>query len=398
MIIRDLKTTTVSVPYTEPEVWSGGSRAGATSVLLEVMTDEGITGVGEAIPAPSPEVTDAALRNIRSLIIGENPFYIERIVNKLYSVGGFYPFEKMANCAIGGVEMALWDIVGKALDRPVHFFFGGALRQEVSYMYFVQRKDISSMQRDAKLASESGFSTIYTKVGLDYHSDIAVVKALREALGPVPRLRVDANEAWSPGTAIRILKELESCDLEYIEQPIPMRNIDQLKMLRSRTNTPIAANQSSWTNRELFQVLASRAVDVVMTDPHQAGGLLAFKKAAGIAEAAGIPIVCHSFGPLAITTYAAMQVIASSTNFILDNQTYNHLLTDDLLVSNPRFQGGKLQLPELPGIGVELDHDKVEKYAELYKREGYYSAYDCQRDDFSRQSRRENSVMWFPNQ
>jgi len=365
---------------------------------LEVTTDEGITGLGEAVPAPSPEVTAAVLNNIRSLILGESPFHIERLVNKLYSMGGFYPFDRMANCAIAGVEMALWDIVGKALDSPVHVFFGGALRREVSYMYFVQRKDIPSMQAEAKLAVANGFTTIYTKVGLDYHSDVAVVKALREALGPVPRLRVDANEAWSPGTAVRILRELESCDLEYIEQPIPMANVEQLKMLRARTNTPIAANQSSWTNRELFQVLSAKAVDVVMTDPHQAGGLLAFKKAAGIAEAAGIPIVFHSFGPRGITTYAAMQVIVSSTNFLLDNQTYNHLLTDDILLSPPRFVEGKLALPDLPGIGVELDNEKVHKYAEQYEREGYLSAYDCQQPDFSSEIGKENSIMWFPNQ
>ena len=106
----------------------------------------------------------------------------------------------------------------------------------------------------------------------------------------------------------------------------------------------------------------------------------------------------HSFGPLGITTYAAMQVIVSSTNFLLDNQTYNHLLTDDILTSQPRFVEGKLALPDLPGIGVELDNEKVHKYAEQYEREGYLSAYDCQQPDFSSEIGKENSIMWFPNQ
>jgi L-alanine-DL-glutamate epimerase-like enolase superfamily enzyme len=399
MVIREIKLTTVSIPFIEPEIWSGGSRPGITSIIVEVVTDEGIVGIGEALPAPSPEVTLATLKGIRDLIVGESPFQIERIVNKLYSVGGLYPFATMANCAIGGVEMALWDILGKAVGKPVHTFFGGPLRTEVSFMYFVQRKELQEMVDDAKRAVGMGFRTIYTKVGLDYESDVAVVKALREAIGPQSRLRVDANEAWSPGTAVRILREMEPYDLEYIEQPIPMSDIEHLKVLRTRTNVPIAANQSSWTNRDLYRVLAAGAVDIVMTDPHQAGGLLAFKKAAGIAEAAGVPIVFHSFGPLAITTYAAMQVIASSTNFILDNQTYNHMLSDDVVVQLPKFDQGRLKLPETPGIGIELDPDKVKKYAMLYEKRGYYSAYNSEDKAFIRERKTaDGTILWFPYQ
>ncbi len=399
MLIQELKATTVSVPFTEPEVWAGGPRPCITSIIVEVVTDEGIVGIGEALPAPSPEVTLTILKSIADLIVGESPFQIERIVNKVYSVGGLYPFATMGNCAIGGVEMALWDILGKAVGKPVHSFFGGSLRTEVSFMYFVQRKELNEMADDAKRAVGMGFRTIYTKVGLDYESDIKVVKALREAIGLQARLRVDANEAWSPGTAVRILREMEPYDLEYIEQPIPMSDIEHLKVLRMRTCIPIAANQSSWTNRDLYKVLAAGAVDVVMTDPHQAGGLLAFKKAAGIAEAAGVPIVFHSFGPLAITTYAAMQVIASSTNFILDNQTYNHMLSDDVVVQLPKFEQGRLKLPEAPGIGIELDRDKVKKYANLYEKKGYYSAYNSEGEAFIRERKTsDGKILWFPYQ
>jgi L-alanine-DL-glutamate epimerase-like enolase superfamily enzyme len=399
MKITDIKLTPVTVPFTEPEVWSGGSRPGITSIIVEVLTGEGIVGIGEAVPAPTPEVTLTCLRGIRDLLVGESPFEIERLVHKVYSVGGLYPFATMANCAIGGVEMALWDIVGKAVGKPVHTFFGGPVRRHVSFMFFVQRKAPSEMAEDAQRAAAAGFRTIYTKVGLDYESDVAVVKALREAIGPNVRLRVDANEAWSPGTAVRILNEMARYDLEYIEQPIPMSDIEHLKVLRSRTSVPIAANQTSWTNRDLYKVLAAGAVDIVMTDPHQAGGLLAFKKAAGIAEAAGVPIVFHSFAPLAINTYAAMQVIASSSNFLLDNQTYNHMLADDVVKAPPVFHEGQLSLPDAPGIGVELDQEKVEKYARLYEQQGYYSAYNSEDETFIRERKTSDArILWFPSQ
>jgi L-alanine-DL-glutamate epimerase-like enolase superfamily enzyme len=178
-----------------------------------------------------------------------------------------------------------------------------------------------------------------------------------------------------------------------------MRDVDQLKILRTRTKIPIAANQSSWTNRDLYQVLATGAVDIVMTDPFQAGGLLAFKKAAGIAEAAGVPIVYHSVGPLAISTYASMQVMASSTNFMLDNQTYAHMLRDDVVINLPKFERGCLRLPESPGIGVELDRDKLARYAELYRKEGYFAAYDTEAEAFSREHLQEDrKILWFPYQ
>src|SRR5258708_7858042 len=99
MVIRDMKFTPVTVPFNEPEIWCGGGRKGVTSIIVEIFTDEGPAGVGESLPAPSPEITLAALANFKSRLIGENPFHIERIVNKLYSSGGFYAFATMANFA-----------------------------------------------------------------------------------------------------------------------------------------------------------------------------------------------------------------------------------------------------------------------------------------------------------
>lgn len=399
MIVRDMKLTTVTVPFTEPEVWSGGCRHGVTSIVVELECENGITGVGEAVPAPTPTVTAAMLTSLREIVIGTRVDEIERFVNRAYSLGGMYHYAHSANCALAGLEMALWDALGKSRDLPVHSMLGGPVRREVPFVYFVQRKAPEEMAADAVRATEAGFGTVYTKVGLTYESDIAVARAMREAIGPGPRLRLDANEAWSPGTALRILRELEPYDLEYIEQPIPFGDVLQLRTLRQRTTVPIAANQGSWTNRELYNVLAMDAADVVMTDPHQAGGLLAFKKAAGIAEAAGVPIVFHSYGPLAITTYAAMQVIASSTAFLLDNQTYNHMLPEDVVLDVPRFHDGRLTLPDAPGIGVELDRDKLEYFAERYRRDGYLSAYDTEIADFADASAGDDDgVLWYPHQ
>jgi L-alanine-DL-glutamate epimerase-like enolase superfamily enzyme len=140
---------------------------------------------------------------------------------------------------------------------------------------------------------------------------------------------------------------MEPYDLEYIEQPILTRDIDHLKALRARTR---------------------------------------------------VPIIFHSFGRLAITTYAAMHVIASSSNFFLDNQTYNHKLADDVVTSPPRFANGRLSVPTAPGIGVELDRDKVARYAEAYARGGYLSAYDTEGDPFARERHTSSGgTLWFPS-
>jgi len=376
MKIESVQATPVTIAFTEPEIWSQGVRHGVTAIVVEVATNAGITGVGESVPAPSPEVTLAAIDSAAKTILGKDPRQIQRRWLDMQSLGGWCSFPYVGNSALAGIEIALWDILGQSLKAPIHALLGGPVRDRVPIMGFVQHTTPERIERDAERMASAGFTTLYTKVGLDRERDLAATAALRRGGGPQAQLRVDANEAWTPGTALRMAHALREYDLQYIEQPIRMRNIRELAELRRRSPIPIAANQSSWLNWDIADILAAGAADVIMSDPWQAGGIANFQRAAAMCETAGLPLVYHSFAPLSIATRAAMQVLCTSPACVFANQTYNHMLADDVVREPVRIEQGHIAVSSEAGLGVELDRTKLARYHEAYRQQGYASAYD----------------------
>jgi L-alanine-DL-glutamate epimerase-like enolase superfamily enzyme len=231
------------------------------------------------------------------------------------------------------------------------------------------------MERRAKQAVADGFQTIYFKVGHDIRADIEAVEAVRGAIGNKGEIRIDANEAWTPGTAIRFIKQIERFDVEWVEQPTPMKDIDALARVRRAVNTPIAANQTSWTFQDVQQVLKQDAADVIVIDHYQTGGLLTYKKAIALCEASGIPVNHHSWGELGVGTAAGAHVVASSPPFLYANQSYVMIHSDDIILGGlPKVKNGAIPIPAGPGLGVELDRDRVARAAETYRREGEFPA------------------------
>jgi L-alanine-DL-glutamate epimerase-like enolase superfamily enzyme len=173
---------------------------------------------------------------------------------------------------------------------------------------------------------------------------------------------------------------MRSFDIEYIEQPTRLDRLEELATLRRRSPIPIAANQSSWLNHNILDIIAMGAADVIMTDPWQAGGLRAFHAAAALCETAGVPLVYHSFAPLSVATRAAIQVLAASPACRTAHQTYHGMLTDDVVKEPVRHAGGGEPVDDRPGIGAELDRKKVEAAHRRFLKEGYLSAYAEGRD------------------
>lgn len=371
--VTDLKTTIVSVPHVEPEFISTGMRAGVTQILVEVFTDEGIVGLGESISRPNARVIDAAVQSLKPMLVGSDPRNIEGIVNNLRHVGGWHFFERVGNVAIGGVEMALWDIVGKASGRPVYELLGGMVRDRMPVWYYLFRFPVAEMVRRAKAAVAEGHKTIYFKVGHSIRDDIEAIEAVRGAVGNKAEIRIDANEAWTPGTAIRFIKQIEKFDVEWVEQPTPAKDLAALARVRRAVQTPIAANQTSWTFEDVQQVLKSDAADVIVMDMYQTGGLLTYKKAVALCEASGIPVNHHSWGELGIGTAAAAHMVASSPPFLYSNQSYVMVHQSDVVVGGlPQVKEGTIPIPRGPGLGVDLDPELVAQAAERYRREGEF--------------------------
>lgn len=371
MRITGLRATPVAVPYRVDECWAFGRRAGQISIVVEVDTDEGLTGLGEAAAYPSADVVLAVLEGLRPLVVGEEPFAIERLVRRIDLVGTWHHV-RASSPAIAAVEMACWDIVGRACGQPLVNLLGGRVRDRVEYFYYVARQDPDEVAAEGRRAVAAGFGTCYVKIGSDDpRRDIERVAALRDGAGPDLRIRVDANEAWSPGAAIRIIRQLERYDLELVEQPVSGRCLPEMAYVRGRIDTPLLANEASWTRHDQLAVIRAGAADALSADNQADGGLLNLKRSAGIAEAAGLTVVKHSLGELGIALAAATHLIAATPTFRYANQGYAALLTDD--ITSPPVAvlestvDGHVPVPEGAGLGVRLDPDKVGRYHELYR-------------------------------
>lgn len=371
MKITDMKATPVAVPLRERS--PSKTPKYLQSVIVEVFTDEGIVGIGESHAALGGDVTKLILESVKGVILNEDPTDTEVLKKKLYAACSLTHLHiHAANWALSGIDMALWDIVGKSSGKPLHEIWGGAFRRRIEYYGAISRTNPNDIANQAKELIEEGFRTLYLKVGFDPDEDIECVKAIRETASSYQgriKIRVDANQAWSPGEAIRIVNKLAKYDLELVDQPTLMYDLEGLARVRKAVEVPIASHESSWTFYNVLNIIRYGAADVIHIDPRFDAGFMGARISAGMAEAAGLPVLTHEWAMLGVSTAAYMQLIASTPNFTLANQGGCRNLADDVIKGGPlRLMDGHLDLPEEPGIGVELDPEKVEKYGKVYER------------------------------
>jgi L-alanine-DL-glutamate epimerase-like enolase superfamily enzyme len=375
--IEKLELTFLNLPMVQPEMWAWGRRDSYTVGLVRLHTDSGIVGIGEVnvCMGPDEHAIRAIFDQMAASALGESALMPERIAAKIYS-NGWYAFHRTAALVLGGIDMACWDAAGKHYGEPVSTLLGGALRSTFDSMYFVQGDDDLDVMLDkGREALQRGFNTIYFKVGRDEERDVELSLRMRETIGRGPKLRIDANEAWSPGTAVRILRRLHPADIEYIEQPTLMHDIDGLAHVRATSGVPVGANQASWGKYAILDIVRRGAADVIMTDCHQEGGLLPMKKVLGLCEMAGLPFVDHAFNATSMTITAHLHVMSTSPVCFLAMQGHPDYLADDYVTPTLDYGGGLMPVPDAPGLGLTLDEDKVSAFAAAFEREGMSSTY-----------------------
>ena len=371
MKISEVVTTPLWIPYEQPFHWCQGVTHGAEVILVEVHTDEGVVGYGESIATPSAEAIRAHLSLAADFCIGRSPFENARIIGEacqaLFGREEACRAPKFAGKSLAGLEMALWDAMGKAADCPVHALLGGAVRDEVRYFGFPQGDSSEEIAGEAARLAVTGREVIFLEVGRGDDLDAEVVARVRAAIGPEKRLRLDPSGRWHPVRATRMMRRLSRFDIEVVEQPIDAESIEALARVRAASPVAIAADQGVIALGDAFDVCRLHAADLIVVGLHETGGLLRFCKVAHIAEAANIDVCIHGLHETGITTVAASHAAAVTPNLDDGNQYMNNFLAWDI-VSQPdlTLRDGRLPVLDGPGLGFELNWNAVRKAADAW--------------------------------
>jgi glucarate dehydratase len=376
MKIIDVRWTAAFIPIEAPLRYAFGAHPGFTRIIVEVLTDDGLVGLGECYGGASRE---GQLAELRPLLIGEDPFQLERIRWKLAAPASLKLFGHVHSFA--ALEFACLDLQGQALGKPVCDLLGGRVREEVAFSAYLFYRyanakgagEVSNTDQMIELArhlvDEYGFETLKYKNGvLPPKDEIATFVGLREAF-PQHRLRLDPNAAWTLTTSIRVARELQDYDVEYLEDPVwGMR-----AMARVNAKVPwmsLASNMSVFAFEDLAPAVAMNILDVVLLDPHWYGGITRARLAGQICEAMGVDVGMHSGAEFGISQAAMIHLGATLPNLAMAADSHYHHLTDDVIEGGKlRYEKGKMAVPKSPGLGVTLDRDKLARYHELSKKQ-----------------------------
>jgi L-rhamnonate dehydratase len=358
----------VRIPFKEAILWGSGRRSGPTRLIVRIETDAGTVGWGETIALI--DTVPAVLANVVApLAVGYDVANVERFHRHILGAG-YYHHKRAAVMAIAAVEMAMWDVVGRRAGLPLHALWGGLWRERVEASAYLFISDLPGLKDAAKAFLDAGHTTFKIKIGLDPGTDIPLVETVREVIG-THALRADVNGAWTPGTARRQLAKLAPYDLSYVEQPLELDDLTGHAELRRCQSVPIALDESAYTLADIGNIVRQGAADVVLLDPHEAGGLWQVIKQAAICEAVGIPVTLHSGGELALSQAAYIHLAASIPNMTLAIDTESTYLSGDIARDPPTLHQGGFQVPLEPGLGVEPEIGRIERFA-VERIEGAY--------------------------
>jgi D-galactarolactone cycloisomerase len=371
-VIAHQLSVAVDEPFTSSRGWFYKTKG---ALVVEITTDAGITGWGDCY-GPAAVCRAIVETLLKPSLIGRDPFDIEVIWEALYNKVKDYGLTGMTISGISGVDIALWDIVGKACRQPVHKLLGGAFRTRVeAYATGLYFKNMDKLNEEAVEEARGyvaqGFRAIKMKIGLgSIKKDIERVTAVRQAIGPERLLMVDANHCFNVSQAIAIGRELEKLKVHWFEEPISPEDLDGYAELRAHLDVPIAGGENEFTKFGFREILAKRAMDIIQPDVCAAGGLTECKKIAALAQAHAVQCVPHAWGT-AIGLAATIHYLASLPDtppclvpvppLLEYEQTFNPF-RDQLSLMKITHQQGWVDVPTGPGLGIEIDRKILERY------------------------------------
>jgi galactonate dehydratase len=334
-------------------------------VFVKVISDEHIYGIGEAYRVGPDPATIAVVEDFKGWLVGQDPFRIEHLWRLMYN-GSRFPGGSLGLAALSGIEIALWDLKGRALGRPVYELIGGRCRDRVRVYRGIGGATPQELADDARRAVEEGFTAVKMAPQPPDSEEIAWgralrgtaqrVEAVRKAVGEDVDIGLDPHaRIFEPYKARELAEAVQPYRPMFVEEPLRPENIAALAALRREVRVPIATGEMLYTKYAFRDILAAGAADILQPDLLICGGLLEAKKIAAMAEAHYVKVAPHNpLGP--VSTAAAVHFAASTPNFlILEYRPARRGPTRDLVREPLALEDGHIRIPEKPGLGVELN-------------------------------------------
>lgn len=376
MKVASVETTIVSVPYVHREVSSIVARDGVTDVLVRVEADDGSVGWGEACSGADARSVEAAIQAMAPVVVGRSPWNAEAMRDDLFSSGLWQFRAGTGNFAWAGLDMALADLAARSADLPLYRLFGGLRRRETSYFYYLARGEGDDLAAQCRAGVAAGYESFYLKVGVDDAADLVMVAAVREALGPGPRLRIDVNSSWSPARALRMLTAMAQYGIDFVEQPVRETPVEGLAELRRRVPMAVCANEGLWSEADAYARIVARQADVFCFSPYWVGSLAAFHRLSHVAHLEGLEVCKHTHGELGLAAAACQHVLLTLPNGVEGHQQTAQMMAHDILTEPiPITDGPTWGVPEGPGLGVTVDPERVAEGARRFEVDGQFLPY-----------------------
>ena len=378
MLITNIEGFNLSSPLERPFGWSNGWISARVVGLLKIETDEGITGWGEGYVGARG---DFVKQLFGDLLIGADPLnrnalwqgMFDRVYNG-NNAGGF------GGSAISAVDIALWDIAGKAAGQSVSDLLGGRIRDKVAVyatgLYYTEGEFPTRLLDEATMYVELGFKGMKTKIGgLPIAEDVQRVAAIRRAIGDDIRLMVDANQAYPASTAIRIGNELAAYDITWFEEPVNAKDVDAYLQVQAAVPMPVAGGENLRTRYEFKDFFARRAYDIAQPDVVNAGGITEMRNIAMTANSYGILVNPHVWGSpvmIAASLHLASTIPPCPSAYeprpyeqepVMEFDRTPSGIREGITVEPFDQQDGFITVPTGPGLGVEIDEDAVRRLA-----------------------------------
>ena len=367
MKISDVRTIRLraEIPVTGQVFSRSGVRSSRSTTLVQIETDGGITGLGSC--SGNGELIEVIVAKVlKPLLIGMDPMRIDEIWDKAYVRGGHKEFgtRGIGVVALSGVDIALWDLLGKARGAPIYQLLGGECRDQVPvYATALYPEEPAEVAKKARAFAEQGFHGVKIKVGFDLKQDIRNVRVVRQELGKDFSIMADANQGYTVPIALRAAEAFYDCGVLWLEEPLFVEDIEGHAVLRENGKVPIAVGENLHTYYAFENFVVRRAADFLQPDVARAGGISEIKRIAALAAKHNVAVSFHTWGD-AIALAASLHLSAAlqeCTVMELDC-TYNPLRAE-LLREPLQVENGFLFPPDQPGLGVEVDPEALEKFA-----------------------------------